>query len=393
MGWQPGRDDRGLARDPRAAGAGAAAPLPPRDPRVAGFARDGEWDGCRPSAELAAVLEEVAGPGWRCPGASRDEMLGMLRQAQALESRAAAVKLGILRSLVRDDDQPLPGGGYRGDLPEGWTRSLTHEVALALSLPAVTADTMMWVAWDLAARLPGTGDLLAAGVLTYAKAKAVHEAFLLLSDENAATAEAMILPELPGKTYGQVKQLAEQAALTADPQAAARRREHAERHSARVTMFREDSGAAALSGRDLPADQTLAAHAHVCARAQQYKDSGAFPADAGMDQYRATAYLDLLNSKPAEERIASGQLEPVAHAAGAEPGTPDKAEAADPRAGRADDCTPGSGQDPNGARDTGSREVERESGGPAASDLKVTDLTVTDLMATAGRGPARRRPR
>jgi hypothetical protein len=109
-------------------------------------------------------------------------MLGMLRQAQALESWAAAVKLGVLRSLVRDDDEPLPGGGYRGDLPEGWTKSLTHEVALALSLPAGTADTMMWAAWDLAARLPGTGDLLAAGTLTYAKAKAVREAFLLLSD-------------------------------------------------------------------------------------------------------------------------------------------------------------------------------------------------------------------
>jgi hypothetical protein len=238
-------------------------------------------------------------------------MFGMLRQAQALESRAAAVKLGILRSLVRDDDQPLPGGGYHGDLPEGWTRSLTHEVALALSLPAVTADTMMWVAWDLQARLPGTGDLLAAGVLTYAKAKAVHEAFLLLSDQDAARAEQMILPELAGKTYGQAKRLAEQAALTVDPEAAAHRREHAERNNSRVTMFREDSGAVALSGRDLPTDQALAAHAHVCARSQQYKDSGAFPADAGMDQFRAAAYLDLLNGKPAEERIASGQLNPV----------------------------------------------------------------------------------
>jgi hypothetical protein len=235
-------------------------------------------------------------------------MLGMLRHAAALESWAAAIKLGVLRALVRDGDEPLPGGGYHGDLPEGWTKSLTHEVALALVVPAVSADKMMWVAWDLEARLPKIGALLAGGELTYAKAKVVHEAFLLLSDQDAARAEALILPELPGKTYGQVKRLAEQAAITVDPEAAARRRAHAERDNARVTLFREDSGAVGLSGRDLPTDQALAAHAHVCARAQQYKNSGAFPDDTGMDQFRSAAYLDLLNGKSAEARIASGQL-------------------------------------------------------------------------------------
>ena len=138
MGWQPGQNDNR-----------SAAPAPLRDPHLAGFANGGQWDGCRPSAELAAALEDASGPEWRCPEASRDEMLGMLQQAQALESWASAVKLGILRSLVREEDTPLPGGGYHGDLPEGWTKSLTHEVALALSVPVVSADKMMWAAWDL----------------------------------------------------------------------------------------------------------------------------------------------------------------------------------------------------------------------------------------------------
>jgi len=365
MGWQPGHDDRdpGPARDPRARSADDA-PTPLRDPRLSVFAHDGEWDGCRPSATAAAVLEDVSGPEWRCPGASRDEMLGMLRQAQALESWAAAVKLGILRSLVRDDDEPLPGGGYYGDLPEGWTKSLTHEVALALAVPVVSADKMMWTAWDLQARLSGTGALLAAGELTYAKAKVVHEAFLLLSDENAARAEAMILPELPGKTYGQVKRLAEQAAVTVDPEAAARRREHAERENARVTMFREDSGAVAVSGRDLPVGQALSAHAHVCARAQQYKDSGAFPSDTGMDQFRSAAYLDLLNGKPAEARIASGQLEPVTRPA--ETDIPDDAEPADadPGSTDADDHLPDNDRRCNGGPEDGLGEDGSGDGGP-----------------------------
>jgi hypothetical protein len=143
MGWQPSQDD-----DPD------ADPGPARDPRLAAFAKDGEWDTCTPSAILAAVLEGASGPEWRCPGATRDEMVGMLRQAQALESWAAAAKLGVLRSLIRDEDEPLPGGGYHGDLPEGWTKSLAHDVALALSMPAVSADKLMWAAWDLRTR-PG----------------------------------------------------------------------------------------------------------------------------------------------------------------------------------------------------------------------------------------------
>ena len=299
QGATPGRDP-GLP-DGGIPGSGRGSYLP-------GFARGGEWDGCAPSASLALALESASGPEWRCPGASRDEMFGLLRQWQALESRAAAGKLGILRALIREDDQPLPGGGYHGDLPAGWTKSLTHEVAAALSMPAISAERLMWLAWDLAGRLPGVGGLLAAGTLTVSKAKAVNEALQQLSSEDAAAAEAMILPDLPGKTYGQTVKLAVQAAITVDPQSATRRREDAERNLSRVTMFREESGAAALSGRDMPTDETLAAHASVCARAQEYQDSGAFPDDTRMDQYRVAAYLDLLNGTTLDARIASGTL-------------------------------------------------------------------------------------
>jgi hypothetical protein len=310
MGWQP-RADGGSDAEP-----GPSAPG--RDPCLSAFGRDGDWNACPPSADLAAALEAASSEGQRCPGGSRDELLGLLRQWQALESWAAAGKLGLLRALVRDDDQPLPGGGYRGDLPVGWTRSLTHEVALALSMPAVSAEKLMWLAWNLQAVLPGTGDLLARGELTLAKARAVDAALELLGGEDVAKAEAMILPHLPGKTYGQVQKLAVQAAITVDPESAARRREDAERSKSRVTMFREESGAAGLSGRDLPTDQTLAAMASVCARAQEYEDSGVFPADTRMDQFRVAAYLDLLNCITAETRIAAGQLVTVTRPAGDE---------------------------------------------------------------------------
>jgi hypothetical protein len=235
-------------------------------------------------------------------------MFGLLRQWQALESRAAAAKLGVLRALIRDDDQPLAGGGNHGDLPEGWTKSLTHDVALALAMPAVSAERLMWLAWDLEGRLPGIGGLLAAGTLTTSKAQAVDEALAQLSVGDAAAAEAMILADLPGKTYGQAVKLAVQAAVTVNPESATRRRQDAERNRSRVEMFREQSGAAALAGRELPTDQALAAQASVCARALAYQESGAFPDGTRMDQYRAAAYLDLLNGVTAAARVVIGVL-------------------------------------------------------------------------------------
>jgi hypothetical protein len=345
MGWRPGEENRtGDSPEPCSDLPGRGipdAPPPGRDAHLSGFAKDGEWDTCAPSAALAATLEATSGAEWRCSGATRDELFGLLRQWQAVESWAAAGKLGVLRALIRDDDQPLPGGGYHGDLPDGWTKSLTHEVALALSMPAVSADKLMWLAWNLQALLPGTGALLASGDLTLAKARAVDTALNLLSDEDAATAEALIVPELPGKTYGQVQKLAVQAALTVDPESATRRREDAEQRKSRVEMFREETGAAALSGRDLPTDQTLAAHASVCARAQEYKDSGAFPDDTRMDQYRAAAYLDLLNGITAVTRIAAGHLVTATRNTGDAPGTGDREMTAPDAAGSskgAQDC-------------------------------------------------------
>lgn len=162
QGGLPGPDPRPpqggpVRRDPVRRDPGSPESTLERDAHLAGFAAGGEWADCPPSASLAVALEAACGPGWECAGATRDEMFGLLRQCQVMESRAAAGKLAVLRALIKDDDTPLPGGAYHGDLPEGWTKSLTHDVALALSMPVVSADRLMWLAWDLEGRLPGTG--------------------------------------------------------------------------------------------------------------------------------------------------------------------------------------------------------------------------------------------
>jgi Domain of unknown function (DUF222) len=237
----------------------------------------------------------------RQPG---EEIVGAARAAAALESWACAAKLGLLRAATREDDQPAAGGGYHGDLPDGWSKSLAHDVALALAMSPVSAENLLQTAWDLGAMLPGIGALLQDGTLTYPKARVVRDALELLGEEDKTTAEAMIAERLAGKTFGQVDKIAAQAAITVDPELAERTREHAERNRARVILKRERSGAASLLGCDLPPAETLAAHAATCARAQVYKDSGAFPGVL-MDQFRAMAYLDLMNEISAPARTAA----------------------------------------------------------------------------------------
>jgi len=277
------------------------------DPGLAGFVNGGVWDSAPPSAALAVALEGAAGEGWRCEGGSRGEIVGAVRAVAALESWVCAFKLGLIRAAIRQDDDGL-GGEYHGDLPDAWSRSLTADIALALAMSPVSAGNLMQTAWDLGALLPGIGALLEDGTLTYPKARAVNDALELLSEKDKARAEAMIAERLAGKTYGQVEKIAAQAAITVDPELAERTREHAERNRARVFLKRERSGAASLSGCDLPPAETLAAHAATCARAQFYKDSGAFPGVL-MDQFRAMAYLDLINQISAEARIAAGPPE------------------------------------------------------------------------------------
>jgi hypothetical protein len=274
-------------------------PPPPRTP--AEFDHGGPWASVTPSAALAAALEQVAGPGDLYDGAGTDALVGIARQWAAVESWAASGKLAALRAMTREDADGSPRLRRRPDLPDGWDDSLTYEVSGALAMGPVSAGNLACLAWALGTRLAGIGRLLAGGVLTLPKARLIAATFEPLDEQEAARAEALILDELAGKTYPQVERLAWRAALAVAPDVAERRRQAGERQ-ARVTVFREESGAVGLSGRDLPAAEALAAHANVIARAGQYHSSGVFGSQSS-SRLEAIAYTDLLNGVSAMERI------------------------------------------------------------------------------------------
>jgi Domain of unknown function (DUF222) len=347
QGAEPGRDsgltggDRGLP--------GAEQQDGGRDPRLAGFAAGGPGDSCPPGPDLAAVVAELSGPAWRCDGADDDELTGLLGRWAALESWAAAGKLGVIRELIRRRARPGLGGylPMHGDLPGLWEEGLGHEVSAALEISVPAADMLTALAWDLQARLPGTGALLAAGVISAQKAQIISNELAVLDDARAARAEALLLDQVAGKTPGMTGKLAAAAVCEVDPAGAQKRREHAEREEARVRLWRDNGGACALAAYGLPTDAALAAHAAVNDRAQEYKKAKVDP-EARMDQLRVMAFCDLLNGITAAARItAAAQARAQAEAArGRHADDRDPDDAADPGAGADYD-------DPDGAAGPG----------------------------------------
>src|SRR5215468_8167083 len=201
---QPPVPGRGAGAEP-APGAGlpgGAGGRRERDPRLAAFAEGGPGDTCPPDAALAGMLEELSGPDWRCAGAADDELIGLLGRWQAAESWAAAGKLGVVRELIRRRARPGIRGQdspVHGDLPDAWEEGLGHEISAALGVSLRTADKLTALAWDLQARLPGIGALLAGGTIDALKARIIAAELSVLDDEQAAAAEAMIVDQLAGK--------------------------------------------------------------------------------------------------------------------------------------------------------------------------------------------------
>jgi hypothetical protein len=295
-------------------------------PSGSGFAQDGDLDAMPPSPELCALLDEVSGPGRACDGLTDDQITGLIGRWAAVEAWAACGKLGAIAALLRR--RGLPGAGEGpGGMPRAWDDSLNEEVTLALSISRRAADKMIDLAWQLAARLAGIRAALHAGIIDSYKAQVIAETTGVLDDDAAIRADtALATPpsdpgpdpadtaattgpdsadppaapgtpgtslgaRLAGKTPGEIGKLAGRVAVSADPAAATKRREEAQVRDARVQIWREPSGTAALAAFGLAPDAALAAEQAVQDQAAAYKKAGI----AGtMDQLRARVLLDKL---------------------------------------------------------------------------------------------------
>src|SRR6202042_834094 len=140
------------------------------------------------------------------------------------------------------------------------------------------ADGMLTMAWHLATRLTGTMAALRDRVITRFKAEIIVRATVTLEPEEAKKAEAKVLDRAGRLTPGALRAAIARAVMEVAPKKAKKRRETGAKF-ARVERWAEDSGNAALMGRELPPDEVLACDQRICWWAGELKRAGL---DGGM---------------------------------------------------------------------------------------------------------------
>ena len=321
-------------RGPGMAGSGRVFPGESAS-RAAGFGAGMAWDvmpGCAQLAVAAdAAVSDGDGPGDSFGGVTDQELVGLVCAWERVEAHAAARKLAAVAEVFRrnPEDGFEPGPGQMPAVVHEFTRD---QLALALGESRAAVDWLLTVAWHLATRLGGTLDALRDGVISRVKAEIIVRATAVLEAAEAGAAEAKVLGRAGRLTPGGLRAAIARAVIEVAPEKARERRETAARF-ARVERWAEDSGNAALMGRELPPDEVLAADQRICWWAGELKKAGL---DGGMDELRARAFLDLVlgqDSRPRAPRAAGAAGQDGDGAAGGAHRLPGAEPAAAVRAG------------------------------------------------------------
>jgi len=242
-----------------------------------------------PGCAQLAVAADAAANGDRFAGVSEAELVGVMCAWDRVEAHAAARKLAVVAELDRRNPAP-DDAEFTAD-----------EVACALGESRWRAGELIGTAGHLGSHLPGTSAALRDGTVSLSKARIIAAATGLLDEAEAGAAEQEVLDRAASLTPGSLRAAITRAVMKVAPAKAKKRRETGARF-ARVERWAEDSGNAALAGRELSPEQVLAADERISSRARELKAAGL---DGGMDELRARALLDLLlgqDSRPGQDQ-------------------------------------------------------------------------------------------
>jgi hypothetical protein len=157
----------------------------------------------------------------------------------------------------------------------------------------------MELADGLSRRLPCTFAGMAAGTIDGYRAKIIYEFTRYLSGEQAAQADQILAAAAPGMAPAELKKKAAWLEYKLDPDGVRQRKEAARKHR-RVEARQEESGNAALAGRELAVADALAARNSVWAEAAALCNAGL---DASLREARTMVYLDRLQNLDPWERL------------------------------------------------------------------------------------------
>ena len=294
----PAAEGAGPDDDPDGtAGQGLYLCLPAGQVTLEGFAQNGEADTMAPGPLLAAIVDTVTGEdGAGLAGCSDDQLMGIISAARRMEARAAWTLLAAVGEFAGRHDGSGPADEFAPD-----------ELGFQLHLTSLSAAGQMHYAAAVARRLPRMFALLAAGQIHRVHLRITEDETGILSDEDAAKADAALAGQAPGMTFGEMRAAAHKLVLKLDPEAVRKRKEAAKR-DAHVRRFREASGNAGMVARELPSDEVLASWQHVEQRALDLRAAGM---PGTLQELRVRAYLDLL-----QERDSRGQRRRPRHPRG-----------------------------------------------------------------------------
>src|SRR5580700_11108204 len=271
-------------------------------PGATGFRAGGPLDVMLPGAELAWHIGAARQRG--LGELSDDELIGFLAAARRAESWQAAMVLAATTEL---DARRAAPDGREGE-------HVADELAAALTLTGRSAQAQLELSRQLE-RLPHTAGLLAAGIIDRPRAAVIASHLCLLPDADAAQVDAAVAARAGGMTTGQLGAACHRAVVSHDPLAYARRKKDAGRN-ARVECWTEDTGTAAIAGRDLDRARTIAADKSLDEAARWLQQQGL---PGTHDQLRSEAMLTRLSDQPLQTLLPPGTSTGTAGSPG--PGT------------------------------------------------------------------------
>jgi hypothetical protein len=326
---------------------------------AAALSAGGALDGALPCGAVAMMAADLAGEGDAYEGASEDELAGAVAVWDRVQAYATARKLGAVAAFIRVRPEPGCELADFGDLPVLWDEFAPDELAQLLAESRDGAGKLMEFSHVLTVKLPQTLAALRAGQIRETKAWIMVRAAQALEAAEARAAEQLVIGRAARLTPGGLRAAIARAVMEVAPDKARKRREDAAR-DARVERWAEDSGNAALAGRELPPAAVLAIDERINAWAHELKRAGL---KATMDELRARAFLDIcLGQDSRPPQTASPSPAPDAAPAPAPGPAPDPGPASGPDPAPAPAPGPGPGPAPASA----------PGGGPARADAPVS---------------------
>ena len=281
--------------------------------RAGGQRADGVLVGGEPSAAAAAAATASAaagaGPVAGIPGVAGadgvraltgDELLGAMAAAQRVANRSEWLELAATAEFARRRHAEMRAAVARGEAAgQRAGEFFCEEVSWATARSGRAAEERAELAVSMAVRLPDLGGRMAEGALDSYRLLVVHRATADLSADNARLIGAALAPDAPGLTPEALRKRAWRLALKLEPDAAASRKKKAKSRR-RVEMWMEESGNAAIAGRELDPEDALAASAYYDAVAKMLRKGGV---EGTLRELRHLAFVDRNTGRDPLDRI------------------------------------------------------------------------------------------